>query len=374
MKIKPFKVAFPDLSEIESPDAYSDAVKFNFRQHFDEGLYRVAPKRGIYIYQIDYQGRRHIGIVALNDVGDFFDGKVKRHENTLSEKEREHLNLILYWQAVLKPVLLTHKEVPEIREWLQQYARRHHAIFTAKFKKGAQLHKVWAVTQPADIDHILALYKKNVNQAYIADGHHRTTTMAQLHERFTEQNPDLDLDHLFCAFFAEDQLDILDYNRVVQALDQLSPLQFMAHLSRVFEITPLPVKRKPQHKHELVLLIRKEWFSLKWKEEILHRFPPDEVLFDASLLNDYVLQEILKIQDVRSDSRIEYVEGSKELRGIEKLCGGGKIKVGFILYPVSFDNMIKVADAGGSLPPKSTYFAPRLKSGVLVQLLNRNTH
>ena len=371
MKLKPFKVAFPDLSEIDSLEGYTDQVKFNFRQHLDEGLYRVAPKKGIYIYQIDYRGRRHIGLVALNEVNDFIAGKVKRHENTLSEKEREHLNLMLYWQAVLKPVLLTHKEVPEIREWLEDYSLHHHTIFTARFKKG-QLHKVWAVTQPKDIDYVLRLYQEHVSEAYIADGHHRTSTMAQLHQLYREQNPDLDLDFLFCAFFAEDQLDILDYNRVVQALDEISPMQLMAQLSKVFDITALVEKRKPKEKHELVMLIRREWFSLKWKEEILKRYPPEEVLFDASLLNDYVLREILNIADVRTDTRIQYVDGSKDLRGVEKICGAGKTKVGFILYPVSFDNMIRVADAGGSLPPKSTYFAPRLKSGILVQMLQKD--
>jgi uncharacterized protein (DUF1015 family) len=320
----------------------------------------------LYIYQIEHGGRKHTGLVALNDVDDFFAGKVKKHENTLSDKERQHMDLILQWEAVLKPVLLTYPAVPDISEWLQQYTRRHHTIFSTRFGKRGHLHRVWQIAQPGDIEELQSLFVQHVPNAYIADGHHRTTTMALLHER-KKQYPGLDVDHLFCAFFADDQLDILDYNRAVTALTDRTPLQFLAQLSKVFDIEPLAEARKPQQKHELCLYLGREWFSLRWRPEILVRYPADAVIFDATLLNEWVLRDILQVQDVRSDTRIEYVDGSKGLRGIEKACN--RTEAGFVLYPVSFDNLIRVADSGGSLPPKSTYFEPRLKSGVLVHML-----
>jgi uncharacterized protein (DUF1015 family) len=368
MKIKPFQVAFPDFSVIDDPDRYCTSVKYEFNTHKTAGLYRKTPKKALYIYQIEHGGRKHTGVVALNDVEDFFAGKVKKHENTLGEKERLHMNLTLEWKAVLKPVLLTYPAVPAISEWLQNYTRHHHTIFNTRFGKRGHVHRVWQIAQPGDIEALQTLFSGRVPESYIADGHHRTTTMALLHER-KAQYPELDVDHLFCAFFADDQLDILDYNRAVSALrNDRSPLHFLAELSKVFEIEPLPEARKPEKNHELTLFLGKEWFRLQWRPEILAQYAGQDVLFDATLLNERVLRDILNIQDVRTDTRIEYVDGSKGLRGIEKACS--RLEVGFVLFPVTFDNLIRVADSGGSLPPKSTYFEPRLKSGVLVHLLD----
>ncbi|MBK8554287.1 MAG: DUF1015 domain-containing protein [Lewinellaceae bacterium] len=370
MKIKPFSVVFPDKKLLESPDELAANAKFTFQKNLNKGLYQHHPRNAFYIYQIEFGGRKHIGLVALNDVEDFFDGKVRQHEHTLNEKEKQQMNLILQWKAVLKPVLLTYRDVPEITEWLQEYTRHHHAIFSARFDSGTQLHKVWQVPNNNDIEVLQALFRKHLQRVYIADGHHRTTTMAILHEE-RNKHPELDLDHLFCAFFSDLQLEILDYNRAVEALEKYSPLQFMAKLSKVFDIEVLVSEGKPRQQHELSLYLCKQWFRLRWKSELLASYSAEPFIFDASLLNDLVLRDILDISDVRSDSRINYIDGSKGLRGVEKVCKSGNKKVGFVLYPVNFDGLVQVADSGGSLPPKSTYFAPRLKSGILVQSLKK---
>jgi len=369
MKIKPLRACYPNLDKIESSDTFCDEAKNRYNEYAEEGLYIKVPQPAIYIYQIQSITGLHTGLVALNEVEDFFDGKVKKHEATLSEREKHQTELFLRWGAILKPVLLTYPAVPGIRTWLDFYMDQHKPLFVAKFKQGKVHHRVWAVTDESAIEELQHLFTTHVKSTYIADGHHRTTTMAMLHEQ-RDLYPGYDFDHLFCAFFATDQLDILDYNRAAEIPKEMSGAQFMAHISRVFNIELLDSPRRPEDKHEIVMCLRKEWYSLHWRPEIVRGMDEQNALLDASLLNERVLGNILGIHDVRTDTRVTYIDGSKGLEGLLKAVNN-RNKVGFALYPVHFDDMMFLADAGEILPPKSTYFEPRLKSGMLVQLLKR---
>ncbi len=340
-----------------------------YQQYVKDGLYIKVPQPAFFIYQIKSVTGEHTGLVALNEVEDFFDGKVKKHEATLGAREKQQRDLFLQWEAILKPVLLTYPTVPSISAWLNAFIHYHKPLFDTKFKNGKVLHRVWAVTEEQAIRELQNLFSSNVKSTYIADGHHRTTTIALLHEQ-RDQYPAFDFDHLFCAFFATDQLDILDYNRVAEIPLGMSAVQFMAHISKVFDIELLESPRRPEDKHEIVMLLRHEWYSLHWRPELLSGLDEQNALLDASLLNERVLGNILGIHDVRSDTRVVYVDGSKGLNGLQK-AANSRNKVGFALYPVHFADMMFLADAGEILPPKSTYFEPRLKSGMLVQILKR---
>ncbi len=369
MKIKPFRACYPNFEKIESPDVFCDEAKNLYEQYVEEGLYEKLPQPAFFIYQIRSVTGEHTGLVALNEVEDFFDGKVKKHEATLSEREKQQMDLFLHWEAILKPVLLTYPSVPGISVWLKEFTQKNKALFDTRFKKGKVLHRIWAVTDRQAIVELQDLFSRNVKSTYIADGHHRTSTMAMLHE-MRDEYPAFDFDHLFCAFFATDQLDILDYNRAVELPIGMSAAQFMARISKIFEIEPLDWPRRPTDKHEIVMCLRKEWYSLQWRAELLPGIDEQNALLDASLLNERVLGNILGIKDVRSDSRVTYIDGSKGMEGLQK-AASGRNRVGFALYPVHFADMMFLADAGEILPPKSTYFEPRLKSGVLVQLLKK---
>lgn len=373
MQIKPFPAIFPKFELVPSPDSFCDSSKDLYREYSDKGFFREHAQPALYIYRIEAAHRRHTGLVALNDVEDFFSGKVKKHEKTLSEREQHQVRLFLQWEAVLKPVLLTYPPAADISDWLDRYARTHKPLFSTHFAKGHQTHRVWAVPDTGDIRQVQALFATQVRSVYIADGHHRTSTIALLHGQLAEEHAQYDFDHLFCAFFATDQLNILDYNRVVEGLEGISQASFVARLSRLFDLEVLPTPRRPEHKHELVMCLRKDWFSLRWRADVLAQYPPDQVLLDAELLNERVLRDLLGIQDVRTDQRITYVEGNKGIRGIQKQVGRNRSRVGFMLYPVTFADMMRLADLGESLPPKSTYFEPRLRSGVLVQSLLKAT-
>ncbi|MDO8365818.1 MAG: DUF1015 family protein [Saprospiraceae bacterium] len=369
MKIKPLQACYPDFTKVESSEVFCDEAKNMYRQYVEAGLYKKLPQPALLIYQIKSVTGEHTGLVALNEVEAYFDGKVKKHEATLGEREKQQMALFLRWEAILKPVLLTYPPVPAISAWLDAFIHKNKPLFDTRFKNGKVLHRIWAVTDEQEISTLQEMFNKNVKSTYIADGHHRTTTMAMLHEQ-REQYPAFDFDHLFCAFFATDQLDILDYNRAAEIPKGMSGAQFMAQISKVFEIEPLEFARRPQDKHEIVMCLRKEWYSLHWRPELLAGMDEQNALLDASLLNERVLGNILGIRDVRSDTRVTYIDGSKGLEGLQK-AAINRNKVGFALFPVHFEDMMFLADAGEILPPKSTYFEPRLKSGVLVQVLKK---
>jgi uncharacterized protein (DUF1015 family) len=369
MKIKPLRACYPVFDKVESSDIFCDEAKNQYNQYVEDGLYQKFAQSAFFIYQIQSITGLHTGLVALNEVEDFFDGKVKKHEATLSKRENQQMEMFFRWEAILKPVLLTYPSVPVIRTWLEGYIQHKKPLFVAKFKQGKVHHRVWPVTEADAIAELQDLFTQNVKSTYIADGHHRTSTMAMLHE-MRDEHPSFDFDHLFCAFFATDQLDILDYNRAAEIPAGMSLTQFMAHLSKVFDIEVLATERRPADKHEIVMCLRKEWYSLHWRPEITQGLDEQNALLDATLLNERVLGGILGIHDVRTDTRVSYIDGSKGLEGLKK-AANRRNKVGFALYPVHFADLMFLADAGEILPPKSTYFEPRLKSGVLVQLLKK---
>jgi uncharacterized protein (DUF1015 family) len=352
-------------------DKFCEEAKEAYNHYKDSGLLGRYQASALYILQIETTRRKHTGLVCLNDVDDFFAGKVKKHEKTLSEREQHQIDLLLRWDAVLKPVLLTYPEVKVIETWIWEYTHAHRPFLVTRFEKDHQTHRVWAITDSKDIQTLQALFAQHIKGTYIADGHHRTSTLATLHEHFSLEYPEHDFDHLFCAFFAASQLDILDYNRVVEGVKQLGALQLMVHLSHYFDIESLSEARRPNAKHEIVLYLRKAWFSLRLKPEVLQRYDGQAVVLDATLLNELVLEPFFHITDVRTDKRIIYVEGSKNFKGILKNAGSGNDRAGFMLYPVDFQDMMRLADLGESLPPKSTYFSPRLRSGLLVQDLRK---
>ncbi len=371
MTITPFAALFPDFSQVAIPGDFCENAKFAYPIYIQDGVVQETTAVACYIYQIEVRHRKHTGFIALNAMSDFLHAKIKKHEKTLREKEEQQKDLFLQWRAQLKPVLVTYPSVKVLDDWLLEYAQHHKPLFTTRFPQDHEIHRVWAVTDSRQILYLQQLAQQHIRTTYIADGHHRASAMALLQEAHKEAFPELDFDHLLCAYFAEDQLDILDYNRVVEGNPAQSPMRLMADLSRIFDIEPLEALRKPTEKHEIILTFRKEWYALRWKTAILAQYPPDETLLDVTMLNNHVLHDILAIKEVRTDTRIIYIDGSKGLSGMRKTMKGHKNRLGFLLYPILFADVMHIADSGETLPPKSTYFEPRLKSGLLGKKLEK---
>ncbi len=373
MHIHPFRAIYPIFERIASPDDFCANAKHAFLDYQQAHLLAETEEKAIFVYRIQTELRTHTGIIAANELEDFQRGKVKKHERTLSEREQRQQELLLRWKAILKPVLLTFPPLPALNAWMEQVITTQKPLFTVYFAEDHQTHQAWAVTEAAQIRYLSQLFAQHIPNVYIADGHHRTTTLTLLRQQ-QDLYPEMDFDHLFCAYFATDQLDILDYNRVVAGLNGLSPEQFFHLLGHRCTIQHIEHPRKPRHKHEIKMFFREHWYRLHWRPELLQRAHQHNVLpvlLDVALLNEYVLHQILGIQDVRTDTRISYVEGTKGLKGIRKAVSRHPDHIGFVLHPVSFDDMMSIADVGETLPPKSTYFEPRMKSGTLIKPLLR---
>lgn len=373
MHIHPFRAIYPIFERIASPDDFCANAKHAFLDYQRDQLLTQVEQPAIFVYQIQTAHRTHTGIIAANDLDDFHKGKVKKHERTLSERELRQQELLLRWGAILKPVLLTFPPVPDLNAWMQNFIETHEPLFTVHFADERQTHRAWMLNDADQIRYLQQLFAQQVPDVYIADGHHRTSTIALLRQQ-QAQHPDMDFGRLFCAYFATDQLDILDYNRVVEGMNGLQPEVFFRQLGHLCTIQYVEHPRKPRHKYEMKMLFRDHWYRLHWQPELLQhaqRNNPLPALLDVSLLNEYILQGILGIQDVRTDTRITYVEGTKGLKGIRKAVGQHPERIGFVLHPVAFDDMMRIADAGETLPPKSTYFEPRMKSGTLIKPLRK---
>lgn len=365
MNIQPLQAIFADHTMIASPDTFYASVKEEFMDYIKSGFYQKTPHKAIYICQIKTPSRTHLGFMSCVDIVDYSEGKILKHENTLAEKEQKMMNMILQRHSMIKPVLLTYPPVDELQQFMQQYRDTVKPLFEVKFADSGERHTIWEVSEASQIDQLKNIFTSKVPQCYIADGHHRCSTAEYLHKSMKGKKHLDGYDMLFAAFFDFDELQILDYNRVVDIFSDISPLSFMAGLSEKFNIKPIPEARKSLNKFEIILFAGREAFSLTWKKEILDLYKDEVACLDAHLLDLHVFQEILGIKDVRLDNRIDYVEGVKGLDGILNKVYKNPNMAGFSLYPVEMQEVVKISDAGQIMPPKSTWFEPRMKNGLL---------
>lgn len=365
MQIQPLSILVPRVDRIDGLAAFFEAAKNDIRQNVTNGLYETWSTPAIYLYQIQSGTRQHLGVIALNELDDFYEGRIKKHEKTLAKREEEYVHLLQEWQAVIKPVLLTYPAHPDLGARLRDYTLRYAPVLRADIPENGESHQLWAITEAEEITELQRLFAEQVPAAYIADGHHRTSTIAHMALKPAEERGDLDFSHLFCAYFAADQLDILGYHRLVSLPESLSMDAFVEGLSTAFQVTPLAVPRLPEAKREIVLVTAGRQFCLRPKSL------PESHVLDATLLNEHVFRQMIGIEEVRTAKNIAYIEGDKGLDTLVELVKAQPDKAGFLLYPVAFEDLFFLSDQGAVLPPKSTWFEPRIKSGLAVHSLKQ---
>ena len=362
MLIRPFRAVLPNMKFVASPKAFFSSVRVKYSDYKRGNFFKKAAKEAIYVLQIERDEEIHEGIITCAHIDEFTSQRIKKHENTISSKEQQQIDLLLKRGAGVKPVLVFHKEVKKISTWIKEVIARR-KLLEIKFSE-KEIHRVWRVTDPDDIANICKLFKKYVPEGYIADGHHRsasTALMSANHEN-EKVNP---YEYLMTSFFPSSHLKIYDFNRIVNALQDISPVKFMVHLSKYCDITVLDRFRKPNEKFEIIMYLGREWYCLRWKKNLLRS--KKEVLLDANLMNKYIFSEILNFEDIRTDTRIKYIEGVKSMLTFRNQCNKIENGIGFILYPVDIKDLIEIADNGKIMPPKSTWFEPRMKNGIIVQ-------
>ena len=367
MRIKPFQAVYPNMDFVTSSDAFFARVKFEYPEYKRNGFFDKTTQKAIYICEIETTLRTFTGLIACSDIKDYNEGNIKKHEDTISSKEQQQMELMISRDAVVKPVLLTYQKVDEITELINNFKKENGCFHETNFSEDQQIHRFWEVGDVELIDKFQQLFLEKVPKTYIADGHHRCSTLALMNKRIMKKMGESKFDVILSAFFPKDQLEIHDFNRVVTGLNDNTQATFMDKISQFFDVEILKEPSKPSQKHEIVMFLNKEWFKLTWKKEVLKSYQKTPVLLDASMLDEKVMKGVLGIEEVRTDTRIKYVEGIKGLENFQMMTLKNEDSVGFCLYPVELTDLITVADMGEAMPPKSTWFEPRMKNGLIVQ-------
>ena len=359
MKILPFTASYPNLQKVPHTDAFFETVKFQYQEYTAEGMFEKNPQEAIFIYRItDKDGGKQTGLVVCNDINDYLDGLMKKHEKTIVNNEARQSELLQKRGAAIKPILLIYPSVAAINQLIDKCLDSIKKFYIIEI--GEEKHCFWQINDPDTIAQFQQLFNDEVPVSYIADGHHRSASFAELHQKApTEKTA-----KMLCAYFPQEKVVLKEFNRIVADLGSMTPDSFLTQLTQLFKIKVLKRGEKPYTKHEMTLFLEGNWFALYWRKAELKEFAKGLVHLDVHLLNEKILKPMFGIKNIRTDARVTYIEGDKTIADIEKACPTEG--VAFCLYPVELEDLIEISKTNGTMPPKSTYFKPRMKNGLLV--------
>lgn len=367
MNIRPFHYLHPDFDKIKEPDLFFDQIRNNYPDLYKNGFYQLEKNKSLLAYRIKTKTRTYHGILAAVDIHNYLKGLIKKHEHTLTLHEANISNLMVERNALIKPILIAYNEQKKIKELIGKCFAEEKPKFKLSFSKDQQIHEFFEIKDKKLIVQIQKEFKSKVKKAYIADGHHRMAAVC----KFILQNPELSLNSLnfiMCALFDFTELSIMPYNRIIRAFDIIEEEQFFGLLQKYSTITKIKKARASKSKHELILITSGSYYSLAWKKEVLQYFKQKNgIAFDMDIFNEIILRDIIGIQSIRTSDRINYIDGIKTIPAIEKMVIENENTIGFLFYPVRKREFTNVADEHMVLPPKSTWFEPRIKNGIIVQ-------
>ena len=365
-----------DRAEIDLDDKINEhdeqvyvKAKENLDKFKKENIFVKDKEDAIYIYREIVNDRAQIGIVACVAVDDNLNGVVKKHEYTKPDKELDRTNHIKYCNANTGTVLLTYKENEEIDKIMDYYVYFMNPIYDFKTDDGVT-HTVWKVEKERDINNLINEFKK-VGNLYIADGHHRCAAAENIALEERRKNPNYTGEEEFNYYIAmispDTNLKVMDYNRVVKDLNNLTEEEFLNKIKEKFILREVKENYKPDKKGHMGMFLNDKWYEIEFGKEYLDKKDVVETL-DISILQQYILDEILGIKNPRTDKRIDFIGGIRGAKEIERRVKED-MKVGFLMYPTHIDELISVADANEIMPAKSTWFEPKLRSGLFIHKL-----
>ena len=369
LKIDRAETFFDPSVDIHSPKVYQKAHDALYEM-IEKGALVQESKAVLYLYQLTMDGREQTGLVTCTSVDAYIKGSIKKHENTRADKELDRINHVDYCDANTGPIFLTYKSKVTITNLSEDWKKGHDPLFDFIAEDGVG-HKVWLIDEPTMITSLVEAFAR-VEALYIADGHHRAASAVKVAQMRRETNPEYTgeepYNYFLSVLFPDDQLSILDYNRVVKDLNGLSQDQFLEALSHKFDIVEKSDQAiRPKDKGTFGMYLNKQWYKLLAKEGSYDNEDPVKKL-DVAILQDNLLTPILGIGDLRVDNRIDFVGGIRGLKELERRVALD-MEVAFSMYPTSITELIDIADAGELMPPKSTWFEPKLRSGVFIHLL-----
>lgn len=358
------EIDLPEDTDIHSQQVY-DTAKENLDAFISRNVLFRESKPCYYIYQLIMNGAVQTGLVCGSSVDDYDNDLIKKHEFTRPEKENDRINHIKTTGAQTGNVFLAYRSVEEIDALIEKWKTDKNPVYDLIADDKVQ-HTVWIVNDNKVVDKISELFKTKVPATYIADGHHRAASAAKVRKALGKKAP-AGADIFLTTLFPSEQLRIMDYNRVVKDLNGFSNEDFLTKLEEKFTVEKTSQAVSPAQLHQFGLYLNKQWYSLTAKEGTWSNDPIG--ILDVTILQDNVLDALLGIKDPRTDKRIDFVGGIRGLEELEKRVNSGEMAVAFSLYPVSIQQLFDIADSGNVMPPKSTWFEPKLRDGLLTHLI-----
>ncbi len=367
--IKP-EIDFPVGKDEHDEDVYQKAVE-NFRLFQDKGWLVQDDKEMYYVYAQTMNGKTQYGLVVGAYVDDYMTGKIKKHELTRRDKEEDRMKHVRVNDANIEPVFFAYPDNDEIDAIVARTIQQAPEYdFVSVDGVG---HHFWLISEDSDIQRITEIFA-TIPALYIADGHHRSAAAALVGAEKAKNNPnhrgDEEYNYFMAVCFPEKQLTIIDYNRVVKDLNGLTPDEFLQKLENNFTVEPTGTEiQKPKNLHNFSVYVDGRSFSVTAKPEILNDDDPIDQL-DVTMTSNLILDEILGIKDLRSDKRVDFVGGIRGLDELKKRVDSGEMAAAIALYPVSMKQLMDIADTGNIMPPKTTWFEPKLRSGLVIHKLS----
>lgn len=364
LKIDRPETMFPDEMDMYAPKVYQKARKV-LEEMIEKGEFIQDETPCYYLYELTRNGHRQTGIVACASIDDYFNGTIKKHENTREEKEQDRIRHVDTLDTQTGPIFLAYRLDAVLKEIIEETKRKTPVYdFISEDKI---THRVWVIDESEMMERIQQCFVK-INKIYIADGHHRAASAIKVGCKRRKEHPgytgEEEFNYFLCTLFAEEELEILDYNRVVKDLNGLSEIEFLEKIKESFEVEEAEESPyAPKQKKEFGMYLGKKWYKLQIKKEQVS----DDVVesLDVSILQNKLLKPILGIKEPGKDNRIIFVGGIRGLKELEHCVENG-FQVAFSMYPTSMQEFFSVADAGRLMPPKSTWFEPKLRSGLFL--------
>jgi len=356
------EIDLPPGIDIHSEQVYQKA-KDNLQKLIQKKILFQEEKPCYYIYELAWKGRTQTGLVCVSSVEDYFNDVIKKHEFTRPEKEKDRIDHMRTIRAQTGNVFLACKDLKELSDVFDKWKDQNTATYNFSAADGVT-HTVWVVNSVATIDIITHLFKEKIPFTYIADGHHRAASAAKVSQQLADSE---EAKFFLTTIFPANQLGILDYNRLVKDLNGLNETEFLQKLNETFVVEKTGNAFSPKELHQFGMYLNNQWYQLRAKENTFRNDPIG--VLDVTILQENVLGKILGIEDPRTDARIDFVGGIRGLGELEKRVNSGDMKVAFSLHPVSMQQLFDIADSGQVMPPKSTWFEPKLRDGLLTHLI-----
>jgi uncharacterized protein (DUF1015 family) len=358
------EIDLPRDVHLYSAIVYEKAAE-TLKSFIQKGILVREEKPCYYIYRLTMNGKSQTGLVCVSSVDDYEKGIIRKHEFTRPEKEQDRINHISTTGAQTGNVFLAYKPVADMDRLVDSWTRAQAPVYDFTAGDGIR-HAIWIINDDALIASVTEIFEQQVQATYIADGHHRAASAAKV-RKVLGSAAGHQADFFLTTLFPADQLSIMDYNRVVKDLNGMDPHEFISALQEEFKITSSMEPVRPAALHEFGMYLAGQWYILVARKGTFTEDPTG--VLDVTILSGNVLDKLLDIKDQRTDKRIDFIGGIRGLQELEKRVDSGEMAVAFSLYPVSIGQLFDIADSGEVMPPKSTWFEPKLRDGLLTHLI-----